>query len=1084
MESIDNAGHAVLYSYGHFLDSLLLNIYNITKDFVPINKLSNSIEIQVVQKEHVLIYDLIDTENKTQSKILVAFSAICKEVDYLRNELENVFLSNILHYEEEAFEEMTVEEVHTLFAEFLPQLLDILIFVRRCRQVLLHFLKQMFAAVQYPWPKDAQNIMHLKLQEVFVYFGDLLLLFVALDMAFNFNEENNIAKHLNSFWQYIRVSSRDRGKISKVLADVNDELLTGNIFQVTLHFLFEEKVFLVNCSDFPTHFNKYLKKKLIELENAKENDISALHNWGRIAVSHVFMTKCFGITDKKIHRSVLELAKKFIAVPLFGDLVWIPGTFLSTHFEARGKMEINNKSISNSSFFHQRRLELIENNSSRDIKTFSFSVYKWALQMENLMSLDASFSNMNEDMAQLCIEGLFLSEQIKFCINNILQLHGTSGRPMTKMAVLNMCKLIELVKGVHSVFCRHHFEIAKQMNHTIQKRIMQILSTILRIKNSNVFKSGLQEKYIDSYSSLLLTEKILYGSCTKDRILIMRLALTVINHHPLLDFEAIEYIHKVINELHELCSLCEKLEKITSVNFLFMEENILPVYFKHIADSHSAALRLQYLLHAMPNDQHRVEYEKQRKDLLQHKVIKKLCEEIEVHLRLHAHAHLKEDASLEKISKNYLGLLCETPFGVYNWFITVRGLVESYLDETFYDLTTVALHDWQSYSEMRSLAAHQFKLESIEDNLPSQTISQGLDVLEIMRNIHVFVSKYLYNLNTQCFVEYTSANKHLNTIRIHQIANSIWTHGTGIMNTTVNFIYQFLRKKLLLCSQFLYDEHINSRLTKDLKFFIKQKSQKHALYPYERAEKFNKGISRLKLSTDGLSYLDQYRNLISQIGNALGYVRMIRSGGLHYSIATVTYFPLMDYVNILEKPREHPLSTVYESFENTFFNALHHLNVEMDALKLLVEVFRSVFHSPENDHLRLFVMIIPPLTINFVHYIVTSKEKMSKRNSVTGLFTDDGFAMGIAYLLSVFNLNEEFDSLHWFKSVYEKYDSEINKLFEIREIPSKDDSTHDNTVQLSIKRLQMYKQEFELLQYNLSSAKVFFSGENKKKDIS
>lgn len=55
-----------------------------------------------------------------------------------------------------------------------------------------------------------------------------------------------------------------------------------------------------------------------------------------------------------------------------------------------------------------------------------------------------------------------------------------------------------------------------------------------------------------------------------------------------------------------------------------------------------------------------------------------------------------------------------------------------------------------------------------------------------MRNIHVFVGKYLYNLSTQCFVEYMSTNKHLNTVNIHQIANSIWTHGTGIMNTTVS----------------------------------------------------------------------------------------------------------------------------------------------------------------------------------------------------------------------------------------------------------------------------------------------------------
>ena len=60
-----------------------------------------------------------------------------------------------------------------------------------------------------------------------------------------------------------------------------------------------------------------------------------------------------------------------------------------------------------------------------------------------------------------------------------------------------------------------------------------------------------------------------------------------------------------------------------------------------------------------------------------------------------------------------------------------------------------------------------------------------MDVLEIMRNIHIFVSKYLYNLNNQIFVEQSSNNKHLNTINIRHIANSIRTHGTGIMNTTV-----------------------------------------------------------------------------------------------------------------------------------------------------------------------------------------------------------------------------------------------------------------------------------------------------------
>lgn len=38
----------------------------------------------------------------------------------------------------------------------------------------------------------------------------------------------------------------------------------------------------------------------------------------------------------------------------------------------------------------------------------------------------------------------------------------------------------------------------------------------------------------------------------------------------------------------------------------------------------------------------------------------------------------------------------------------------------------------------------------------------------------------------QIFIERTSNNKHLNTINIRHIANSIRTHGTGIMNTTVS----------------------------------------------------------------------------------------------------------------------------------------------------------------------------------------------------------------------------------------------------------------------------------------------------------
>ncbi len=72
-----------------------------------------------------------------------------------------------------------------------------------------------------------------------------------------------------------------------------------------------------------------------------------------------------------------------------------------------------------------------------------------------------------------------------------------------------------------------------------------------------------------------------------------------------------------------------------------------------------------------------------------------------------------------------------------------------YLDTTFYNLTTVALHDWKSYGQMRNLATQKYGLDMQEVYLPGQTLEQGIDVLMIMRNIHVFVAKYLYNMNNQ-----------------------------------------------------------------------------------------------------------------------------------------------------------------------------------------------------------------------------------------------------------------------------------------------------------------------------------------------
>ena len=162
------------------------------------------------------------------------------------------------------------------------------------------------------------------------------------------------------------------------------------------------------------------------------------------------------------------------------------------------------------------------------------------------------------------------------------------------------------------------------------------------------------------------------------------------------------------------------------------------------------------------------------------------------------------------------------------------------------------------------------------------------------------VRNYPLEIVRQVFVERALDQKHLNCIDIQHIANSIRTHGIGITNTTVNFTYQFLCQKFLIFSEFLYDDHIKSRLMKDIRFFRERKDDLDQRYPYERAEKFNKDIRKLGVSDDGRTYLDQFRQLITEIGNALGYVRMVRSGVLNYVSNAIKFVPDLEDIITFE----------------------------------------------------------------------------------------------------------------------------------------------------------------------------------------
>lgn len=126
---------------------------------------------------------------------------------------------------------------------------------------------------------------------------------------------------------------------------------------------------------------------------------------------------------------------------------------------------------------------------------------------------------------------------------------------------------------------------------------------------------------------------------------------------------------------------------------------------------------------------------------------------------------------------------------------------------------------------------------------------------------------------------------------------------------------------------------------------------------------------------------------------------------------------------------------------------------------------------------------MPALTLNYIECIVMAKDKMNKKTKQQGTwFTDDGFAMGLAYVLKLLNQKTEFSSLHWFKAVRQKLNSELEQLgkasednFNGNESTNKTyDAKLQQTIALSERRINIILQEFDLLYCSLNSAKNFY----------
>lgn len=963
----------------------------------------------------------------------------------------------------------------------------------------LHFIKEFFGKLQRTFSIviRSQQVIHLLLSQLnalvgngfysssngsnfsesIEHLGDLLVCLIVLE---NLLDAPIIKQYCGHYLIIVKNLSHDPKKfnfapeqlkfLEKNIQDIQSRLLNANIFRdVTTYCSSTSICFPGVASEFAAHITEILN----ELDR-DEDGIMFTQSWLQANALVAFYCGMYGDVDKKTAKKLLEFNKKRSFCTLAGKKIWYADEFLLKQAPMFTKYSSAQNSLTmRSNILYSKNLNIIKESQVLSSQASLCMMNLDKIIKQNMTTID--LKNIQES-TEILIEAMKILKRMSELIKWILGLHANQNMPIGKSHLLAFCRLIEILKCFKFLLTKNLQPQTYLIMLISQHLTYKALSMIMMAKKNLVQEKSYKQKQLDVLSGLSLSEQVLKGPNTKDRLLIAKLALSASG----ISKDTSQEIKYVINRLQLINSIHSLFDETLDCSFLYEHcESLIPTYFSKLLENKADLSRYYLMLSAFDDctnlneDTVLIIGENVKQNFLN-----SLIQNVETNLRLQTHLHLvlpPSDPFLNYISLNFSTV---APIKLRNNFCSTKNETEHYLSTMFYNLTTVVLHDWKTYGEMRRLANLEYNLETVEDNLPMQTIEQGLDVLEIMRNINVFVSKYLYNLNSQVFVEEKSNNKHLNTINISHIANSIRTHGIGIMNTTVNFTYQFLQKKFFIFSQFMFDEQIKSRLLKDLKYFSTHKTELNQMYAYERAEKFNNGIKKLGLNEDGQSYLDLFRKLISHIGNAMGYVRLIRSGGRRCLAEGTCFIPdlkktenISDVLSSEDIPDLTKKATM--KFEQELNILLDNFEEATEYFKLLVNVFRPIFTDAKNMHLKNFFIIIPALTINFVENIITCKERLNK-NRNEAAFTDDGFAMGLAFIMELLEQEEHFNSLHWFDSVKKKLLSETKNILEQRKEVNKDDEKLQQTLILTERRINTYYREFYLFYCNYKSARIFF----------
>jgi len=827
-----------------------------------------------------------------------------------------------------------------------------------------------------------------------------------------------------------------------------------------------------------------------------------------------------GRNDARLVADVLKMHKKTLVVVLYGRVAWCVGEFLRTYLPqlVNGNPTVLKELDGMGDRRRKQAARLDEGALIKEIQDCRVAASGWLAGFSvTLRTLGGGDTGQVLKVAHSTLfSGLTLALRIRACLEEYIVLHLRESVPMPRSCLHYVSLGFQLAKVVEATLNEPHWlELAALLQRHLALEVHKALESsrakLVRRPTDNDFNSAIDIALGALYRVVDGAQDQLADWCFD----VGALALCCTGQESLISSGSGGYwrvLKLSSNWWHEISRLCD-------TSWCYWVRELLPELLTTAMAQPRRTTGLPRLCRAfaapldslMPTGSRlRSAYLQEMRNAINNCMIEPSCQKIEQDLRLHVHAVMEKKPELVPVAPDpciiallRLRPLCLAPSAI----IDLKDQIERRLSSTFYNLTALSPHLAEAYMRMRSLAQDRYGLDIVDGRLPAGSLDHGLDVIEIMRNINVFAAQFGYSLHQQLFAQAANqGTRKVRMITIEHLAGSIRTHGIGVINTTVNYAYGFIKRKLEVVVEFLSDESVKSRLMADARWVEERHQtgarQGGALYTWNRALETAAVLRRLGTAGDGVPFLDKLRQVVTQIGNALGYVRAVRSAGMRTASNSLPYAqkamarhrdlkletsedagpeaagPFARAAQGVELPPT--VSEAVQVADEAVISVTQCFEESTDYLHLLAETFsEALAPMRENSGVAtLFHLLLPTLTLSFIDALLVGQEALAKRaiTAATSLRSnalsfDDGFAVGVACVLRIFGFEREFHALHWFEAVVGDEKNPMSALPVGGGAPVAEMTSGG---QPTATRVQMLKREMKVLAQTLEAASSLF----------